>query len=99
MATTQKTQPRKANKPAHEIRLGRIKGTIWANEGENGTRYNVTFTRIYKDDSGWKDSDSFGRDDLLLVAKVADMAHSWIFGHGAAGASANGHGDEDGGEF
>jgi len=32
-----------------------------------------------KDDEGWKFTDTFGRDDLLLVAKVADLAHSWIF--------------------
>ncbi|MBX7132148.1 MAG: hypothetical protein K1X67_05645 [Fimbriimonadaceae bacterium] len=96
MATTQKTQPSKGNKPAHEIRLGRIKGTIWANSGENGTRYNVTFTRLYKDGDTWKDSQSFGRDDLPLIAKVADQAHSWIFSHGAAGASANGHAEENG---
>ena len=97
MATSQKTQPRKANKPAQEIRLGRIKGTIWANEGENGTRYNVTFTRLYKDDEGWKDSDSFGRDDLPLIAKVADLAHTWIFQQGAAAGASNGSDDE--GEF
>lgn len=24
-------------------------------------------------------SDSFGRDELPLVAKVADLAHTWIF--------------------
>ena len=41
--------------------------------------HNVTVTRLYKDDSGWKDSASFGRDDLPLVAKVVDLAHSWIF--------------------
>ncbi len=28
----------------------------------------------------WKESTRFGRDDLPLVAKVADMAHTWIFG-------------------
>jgi hypothetical protein len=68
------------NQPAHEIRLGRIRATVWANETESGTRHNVTFSRLYKDASGaWKDSTSFGRDDLPLVAKVADAAHSWIF--------------------
>ena len=97
MATSQKTQPRKANKPAQEIRLGRIKGTIWANEGENGTRYNVTFTRLYKDDEGWKDSDSFGRDDLPLIAKVADLAHTWIFQQAAGGQTAGQ--DEEHGRF
>lgn len=97
MATSQKTEPaRKANKPAQEIRLGRIKATIWANSGENGTRYNVTFTRLYKEGDVWKDSQSFGRDDLPLIAKVADQAHSWIFANGAPGASANGASEEHG---
>jgi hypothetical protein len=71
-------------KPIHEVRLGLIKAAVWKNEGENGARYNVTFCRMYKekdakDDEGWKFTDTFGRDDLLLVAKVADLAHSWIF--------------------
>jgi hypothetical protein len=66
-------------KPAHEIRLGRIKATIWENETENGIRHNVTLSRIYKDGDEWKQTGSFGRDDLPLVAKVADLAHSWIY--------------------
>jgi hypothetical protein len=65
-------------KPVQEVRLGRVKAAIWANETENGLRHNVSLTRLYKDDDGWKDSTSFGRDDLLLVAKVADLAHTWI---------------------
>ena len=66
-------------KPVHEVRLGRIKAAIWANETENGLWFNVTFSRIYKDGNNWKTSDSFGRDDLPLLAKVADTAHTWIF--------------------
>ena len=66
-------------RPVHEIRLGRIKAAIWENETQNGSRHNVTLTRIYKDGDQWKDSTSFGRDDLPLVAKVVDRAHTWIF--------------------
>ena len=67
------------DKPANEIRLGRIKAVIWGNEIEGGGfRHNVQVRRIYKDGEEWKQSDSFGRDDLPLVAKVADMAHTWI---------------------
>jgi hypothetical protein len=68
-----------AKKPVHEIRLGRIKAAIWENETQNGLLHNVTFTRLYRDEDQWKDSTSFGRDDLPLLAKVADMAHTWIF--------------------
>ena len=67
------------SKPVHEVRLGRIKAAIWENDTQNGTRHNVTFTRLYKDGDQWKDSTSFGRDDLPLLGKVADMAHTWIF--------------------
>ena len=66
-------------KPINEVRLAHVKGAIWRNETESGVRYNVTFSRIYKDGDTWNSTDSFGRDDLLLLAKVADQAHSWIF--------------------
>ena len=80
-------------KPAHEVRLGRIKATIWANQNDNGTWYNVTLSRSYKDGDEWKSSTSFGRDELLTVAKVADLANSWIHGQAQAPAN-NGHGSE-----
>ena len=73
MATKQKTRP------VHEVRLGVVKAAIWANDTDNGVRHNVTVSRIYKDGDEWKDSTSFGRDDLPLVAKVCDKAHDWIF--------------------
>ena len=66
-------------KPIHEVRLGIIKAAVWKNETEKGVRYNVTFSRIYKDGDNWNSTDSFGRDDLLLLSKVVDQTHSWIF--------------------
>lgn len=77
-------------KPVHEIRLGRIRAAIWENETKNGARHNVTFSRLYKDEDEWRDSTSFGRDDLPLLQKVADRVHSWIFT-----ASSNGGTDDD----
>ena len=82
--TTPKTQEPKAEaaanrKPIHEIRMGRIKAAIWQNETDNIIRYNVTFGRLYKDGTDWKQTESFGRDDLPVLAKVADQAHSFIF--------------------
>ena len=55
-----------------------IRAAVWANDTEFGTRYNVTLTRLYKDGEVWKDSSSFGRDDLLLAGKVLDLVHTWI---------------------
>lgn len=72
-------------RPAHEVRLGAIKATIWENETANGKRHNVTVSRIYKDGDEWKQNESFGRDDLLLLAKVVNLAHTWIFENTAGG--------------
>lgn len=67
------------NRPVHVVRLRNIRAAVWANETEAGLRYNVTVSRLYKDDDDqWKTSESFGRDDLLLLAKVVDLAHTWI---------------------
>ncbi len=100
MANNQRTpqQPRQSDakqKPVHEIRLGRIKAAIWANETDNGTRHNVNITRLYKDGDEWKTSTSFGREELPLVAKIADMAHTWIYqqGHESNGDSQHSNGD------
>ncbi|MFC1596340.1 hypothetical protein ACFL5Q_00140 [Planctomycetota bacterium] len=70
------------NKPCHEIRMGRIRAAIWENDTQNGTRHNVTLSRLWKDGDQWKDSTSFGRDDLLVVAKVAEAACDWIYQQG-----------------
>ncbi len=68
-----------SNEPVHRVRMGRIRAAVWENGTQNGPRYNVTFTRLYKAGAQWRDSGSFGRDDLPLLAKVADQAHTWIF--------------------
>lgn len=73
------TKPAAASrKPIHELRLGRLKAAIWENPTDNGVRYNVTFARLYKDDHGWHSNDSFGVDDLLGLAKLADQVHTWV---------------------
>jgi hypothetical protein len=64
--------------PVHEVRIGGIKAAIWENGSGKSVWHNVTLCRIYRDGDAWKTSASFGRDDLLVLAKVADQAHSWI---------------------
>ena len=70
-------------KPVHEIRLGLVRASIWENKSEYGVRHNVSLERLYAVKLGenrrtWKSTSSFGRDDLLLAAKVLDLAHTWI---------------------
>lgn len=72
------TKTMSKQRPVHEVKLGRIRAAIWANEGENGTRHNVTFSRLFHDGDQWKDSSSFSREDLLVLEKVAALAYLWI---------------------
>jgi hypothetical protein len=67
--------------PAAKVTLYPISAAIWRNENAKGeVFYNATFERSYKDDAGnWQSSDSFNAGDLLLLAKVADRAHSEIY--------------------
>src|SRR5262249_26800335 len=65
-----------SNQPVKTFRLGRIKAAVWENEGEQKF-YSVTFARTYVDEANkYHDTDSFGRDDLPLVAKLADQVLS-----------------------
>ena len=66
------------NTPVAEVRIGLVVASIWQNDTDSGTRYNVTFSRLYRDGDSWKNTRSFGRNDLLVVAKVADRAHDRI---------------------
>lgn len=65
--------------PVAEFRLGSVKCLVWANETSKGVRHNVTFARIYKDGDDWKETQSFGRDDMPLIGKLSDKAHLWIY--------------------
>ena len=70
--------------PAHVIRYGLIKASIWQNQTRSGERYTVTIVRLFKNGDQWKESHRFGRDDLLLVSKVANEAHSWVYQQSAS---------------
>ncbi len=67
------------NKPVHRIRLSTISASIFKNTSADGkTYFNAQFDRSYKSEEEWKHTKSFSRDDLLNLAKVADLTHSWI---------------------
>lgn len=66
-------------KPAFRRRLGNIQVAVWANEGQNGeVRFDSTLNRRYRDGETWKESSSFGRDELPVARALADMAYTWI---------------------
>ena len=70
------------NRPVYSVRYGLIKAAVWRNIVDNGNAsrpmYNVTVNRAYRDGEEWKDSSSFGYDDLLVLSKALDDCHSFI---------------------
>jgi hypothetical protein len=66
------------NRPVHTIRHRRIKASIWRNATTKGSVYNVVVVRGFKDGNEWKDSHSFGYDDLPIVVKLLNDCHSFI---------------------
>ena len=67
------------SKPAAKLRYGNLSAAIWRNDSEKGPFYNVTFQRTYKEGEEFRNAQSFRRDDLLVLGKLADLAHSKIF--------------------
>ena len=65
--------------PVKTLRLGRMKAAVWENSADERTYHNVKFARTYLDEQKkFQDTDTFGRDDLLLLAKLADQVHTFI---------------------
>lgn len=88
-------QPQQGNggrkPPVHECRIGRIRGVVWENDSKDGKWYSVNITRSYKDgQNNWKQSSSFGRDDLLVVAEVSRLC--FLFIAQQAGSKLDGNG-------
>src|SRR5512147_2803513 len=86
------------DKPVRVVRLRNIRGNIWANRLPSGQAvYNVTIDRLWKDDDQineggevikqgeWHQRQSFGRDDLLLVA-IDHQVDMTLSGNGSSEA-------------
>jgi hypothetical protein len=64
--------------PVFSCRHRALKAAVWLNPSDNGPFYNVTVSRSYKDGDKWKESSSFGYDDILPVAELLRTCHSFI---------------------
>lgn len=70
--TTKKT-------PDAKVSVGLQTASIWKNESKGKAFYNVTFDRRYRNTKGdWKSTGSYGAEDLLALAKLADLAHTRV---------------------
>jgi len=70
--------PQENSGPVHVLRHGRIRAAVWENQTDKGPMYDVKVSRSYREGDEWRDSFSFGYNDLLVVAKLMYDAHSFI---------------------
>ena len=75
-------------KPAHEIRNGGVKVTIWLNEDQGKTRYSATVSRSYKAGEEWKQTTSFHKSHLSKLSAALAQAEQWIAEREPAAAEA-----------
>lgn len=67
-------------KPASKVSMYPITAAIWRNETDKGAFYSVTFEITYKDrDGNFKSGSSYSVEDALLLAKVANAAHTEMY--------------------
>jgi hypothetical protein len=64
--------------PVFTCRHRALKAAVWKNETANGVMFNTTVTRSYKDGEEWKESGSFGWDDLLIIAELLRTCYGFI---------------------
>ena len=90
-----------SKKPVHEVRLGRIKAAIWENETQNGSllQRDVVASCTRTTTSG-RTPRASAATTCRLVAKVADLCHTWIFQQKREenGGNGNGGGKKNGGK-
>ena len=78
-----------SNQPAYKIRRGVLQVTIWRHSDGDRTWYSANISRGYKKgDDAWKETDSLNEDDLLPMAKLFDLADTWIMHQKQADAKA-----------
>ena len=66
------------NQPIHRIRRGRLGASIFENTSRDGETYlTAQFDRSYRDGEDWKHTKSFGKNDLLSLAKLIDLTETW----------------------
>lgn len=78
MDNTQDNTPKqdRPNGPADVIRDGKLKATIWRNEGDKGVYYSTEYARTFKDaDGNLRDTRSFIGADQLKLGELARKSY------------------------
>jgi hypothetical protein len=69
------------NLPAYSIRLGALRGAVWANSANGNTYYTASLVRRYKDGDDYKETATFsGVADCLGVIEIARKCIDFMHG-------------------
>lgn len=78
VATEPSSDAPKAKGPVRKFRAGGMNVTVWKNETKRGQMFSVTISRSYRVGEAWKNSTSFREEDLPVLTKAIDEAHSFL---------------------
>lgn len=65
-------------RPYLELKDGMVKATIWHEVQDGQKRFNIAFTRLFKDSDRWWDGACFQRQDMAAICRLANDADLWI---------------------
>ena len=68
----------KARTPAEKLRDGPIAVAVWRNESDKGPWFSVPSSKSYKQGEDWKQSDSFGKDDIPPLCKLGKTQQRFV---------------------
>lgn len=77
--TDQDRQSSEQKRPAETLRDGKLKATLWRQEGDRSDYHTARFAKLYEDrDGNLQETQSFTRSDLLGLAELARKSRDWI---------------------
>lgn len=65
-------------KPIHEVKVGKVRAAIWANQSPNGTYHCVTLGTLYKTGERWKTSSSVDLADISDAHQALQQVSAWF---------------------
>ncbi len=79
-----------AGQPEKRFNVGLVKATVWKNTSSAGDEFRtVSLNRSYQKDGEWKNTNSFGTNDIDKAIQVLEQARDYV-----NNAEPNSSGDE-----